>query len=68
MNYVGQVILEDMTNSLDVDELIKQLLKVKQTGKQVRELIYLKVTLYQFDPFFITFKNDPLEHASKYRR
>ena len=68
MNYVGQVILEDMTNSLDVDELIKQLLKVKQTGKQVRELIYLKVTLYQFDLFFITFKNDPLEHASKYRR
>ena len=38
-----------MTNSLDVDELIKQLLKVKQTGKQVGELIYFIVTFYQAD-------------------
>ena len=41
-----------MTNLLDVDELIKQLLKVKQTGKQVGELIYLIVTLYQVDLYF----------------
>ena len=40
-----------MTNSLDVDELIKQLLKVKQTGKQVGELIYFIVTFYQADMF-----------------
>ena len=44
-----------MTNSLDVDELIKQLLKVKQTGKQVGELIYFIVTFYQADMLFITF-------------
>ena len=57
-----------MTNSLDVDELIKQLLKVKQTGKQVGELIYFIVTFYQADMLFITFQSDgdAFEHESKY--
>ena len=54
-NYVGKEIFWGMTNSLDVDELIKQLLKVKQTGKQVGELIYFIVTFYQADMLFYHF-------------